>query len=82
MNRIKRRAWCRPKLHLTDENFWKKVIFYDETQIVVGKSTKGYVWRKDCEQWSSYCLGETCRTPNVVTSVMFWGCITYVGVGP
>jgi hypothetical protein len=81
VNRFKRRAWCRSKLHCTVENFWK-VIFSDETQIVLGKGSKVHVWRKECEQWAPYCLGEgRDRQPRVVASVMFWGYITHEGVG-
>ena len=81
MNRFKRRAWCRSKLHCTVEHFWKKVIFSDETQIVLGKGSKVHVWRKECEQWALYCLGEgRTRQPRVVASVMFWSCITHEGV--
>jgi hypothetical protein len=70
VNRFKRRAWCRSKLHCTVENFWKKVIFSDETQIVLGKGSKVHVWRKECEQWALYCLGEgRTRQPRVVASV-------------
>ena len=36
VNCFKRRAWYRSKLHCTVENFWK-VIFSDDTQIVLGK---------------------------------------------
>ena len=82
MNRFKWRAWCRSKLHCTVENFWKKVIFSDETQIVLGKGSTVHVWWKECEQWAPYCLGEGRDwQPRVVASVMFWGYITHEGVG-
>ena len=31
---VRRRAWCRTKLHMNVENYWRKVIFTDETQVV------------------------------------------------
>lgn len=41
-----------------------------------------HVWRKECEQWAPYCLGEgQDRQLRVVASVMFWSCITHEGVG-
>jgi hypothetical protein len=53
-----------------------------ETQIVLGKGSKVHVWRKECEQWALYGLGEgRTRQPRVVASVMFWSCITHEGVG-
>ena len=49
---------------------------------MLGRNGKVYVWRKPDERFRPYCLGQlddfetTCRT-----SVMFWGCTTYYGVG-
>ena len=78
INRLRRRAWCRTKLHLTVENFWKNVIFTDETQTVLGKDLRNYIWRKDDEKWAPRCLGEHVDIePRVKANVMFWGCITY-----
>ena len=49
---------------------------------MLGKGSKVHVWRKECEQWALYCLGEgRTRQPRVVASVMFWSCITHEGVG-
>ena len=31
-NRVRQRAWCRTKLHMTVENYWRKVIYTDETK--------------------------------------------------
>ena len=82
INRFRRRAWCRTKLHLTVENFGKNVTFTDETQIVLGKDLRIYIWRKDDEKWAPRCLGKHVdREPRVKANVMFWGCITYSGVG-
>jgi hypothetical protein len=61
---------------------WCKVIFSDETKIMLGNNNKVYVWRKPNERLRPECLGElgdrerTCRV-----SVMFWGCISHHGVG-
>ena len=82
VNRIRRRAWCRSKLHTTVNNYWKKNIFSDETQIVLGKNSNVHIWRRDDEKWAPRCLGEHAdANHNVRASVMFWGCITYDGVG-
>ena len=51
MNRRKRLSWCREKRKLTVENYWKKVIFLDESKIVVGQDSRVYVWRKRGEGW-------------------------------
>lgn len=81
-NRFKRRAWCRSKLHMTVNNYWKKIIFSDETQICIGKHSKVHIWRKDDEKWLHSCLGEKeDETAGPIVSVMFWGCITFDGVG-
>ena len=49
---------------------------------MLGKNSKVHIWRRDDEKWAPKCLGEHADTnPNVRASVMFWGCITYDGVG-
>lgn len=77
-NRRGRVNWCRGKLAWTVGRHWKKVIFSDETQVVVGQDGQVYVWRKADEVWRPECLGV--RGGRRI-SVMFWGCITYSGVG-
>jgi len=78
VNRKKRVAWCRSKLCWTVNQNWKKVIFSDETQVVIGNNQRVYVWRKSDELWRPECLG--LRGASKV-SVMFWGCICYTSVG-
>ena len=39
-NRVRRRAWCHGKLDMTVDNYWWKVIFSAETQVVLGKDRK------------------------------------------
>ena len=81
-NRRTRRAWCRSKLHLMVNNYWRKIIFSDETQVVFGKDRKMYIWRRQEEKWAPRCLGmHADPDPILKTSVMFRGCITYSGVG-
>jgi hypothetical protein len=73
-------GFCRQKLHWNVQNNWSSIIFSDETKIMLGRNGKVYVWRKPDERFRPDCLGQlddfetTCR-------VMFWGCITYYGVG-
>jgi transposase len=82
VNKNRRRGWCRSRLHLTVDNYWKNVIFSDETQIVIGKDNKVYVWRKDEEIYSPQCVGAHADpNPRCRLSVMFWGCVTFHGVG-
>ena len=74
VNRVRRRAWCRSNLHKTVETYWKNVIFSDDLKV--------YVWRKDSEKWAPRCLGEfKDQNPRLKASVMFWGCISFDGVG-
>ena len=50
-NRKKRLAWCREKRRVTVENFWKKVIFSDESKIMIWHDSRVLVWRKRDEGW-------------------------------
>ena len=45
-NRKNRVNWCRGKLAMSVELYWKRVIFSDETQVVVGNGRRVHVWRK------------------------------------
>ena len=57
VNKKKRIAWCRGKLHWTVGNQWKMVIFTDEMMIVLKPDGKLKVWRKSSEVWRPECLG-------------------------
>ena len=39
--------WCKERRDRTADNYWKKVIFSDESQIVLGTNNRVYIWRKD-----------------------------------
>lgn len=81
-NREKRMRFCREKKRWTVAENWKKVIFSDETQIVIGKHKRIFVWRKDEEKYEPYCVGQYGDSERKsVTSFMFWGCVCYDGVG-
>ena len=82
INREKRKRFCRAKQQWTVQNQWKKVIFSDETKIEIGNDQKVYVWRKSNERLRPECNGMYRRQNyRPKFSVMFWGCITYYGVG-
>ena len=51
VNRKKRLSWCREKRKLSVDNHWKKIIFSDESKIVVGQDSRIYIWRKWGEGW-------------------------------
>ena len=48
-NRKKRGKWCKERRGRTVDNYWKKVVFLDESQIVLGTNNRVYIWRKDDE---------------------------------
>ena len=77
-NRHLRVHWCRLKFRWTLNRDWKRVIFSDETQVVVDSNNRVYVWRRPDEVWRPECLGPR---GNCKFSAMLWGCITYQGVG-
>jgi hypothetical protein len=65
--------WCRGKLAMSVQLYWKRVIFSDETQVVVGHDMRVHVWRKADEIWRPECVG---LRGGPCVAVMFWGCIT------
>lgn len=77
VNRQRRVAWCRAKSTWTN-NDWKRVIFSDESQIVIGSDNKVYNWRKSDEAFRPECISPV---KHKKLTVMVWGCITYHGVG-
>ena len=51
---------------------WNKIIFSDEMQVVLGKNSRVYVWRKSEERWNTQCLGlYESRIGGARVSVMF-----------
>ena len=48
-------------------------------QIVISNENRLYVWRTQDEAYRPECVGQHGR--NVKLSAMFWGCVTYSGVG-
>ena len=56
-------------------------MFSDETPSCVGKRQELYVWRKKGEKCAASCRGSHCDPLRVQASVVFWGCVSYYGVG-
>ena len=81
VNRKKRLSWCREKRKLSVDNYWKKIIFSDESKIVVGQDSRIYtcIWRKRGEGWRPDLV--EARRAKPCFAVMIWGCITWHGVG-
>lgn len=77
-NRKKRTEWCRAKRNWTVEENWKKWIFSDESQVVIGTNNWVYVWRKDEKVNNPHLV---CPVPRRRVSVMIWGCVCFDGVG-
>ena len=77
-NRKKRVKWCQEQRGRTVGNYWKKVIFSDESQIVLGTNNRVYVWRKNDEK---YNLHRICSRSERKISLMIWRCICCDGVG-
>jgi len=49
VNRKKRIAWRRERRNWTVDSHWRKSIYSDESQIVVGSNNRIYIWRKGDE---------------------------------
>lgn len=52
-----RTGFCRQKLCWTVENNWSKVIFNEETKVVLGGDKKINVWKKSTERLLGECTG-------------------------
>ena len=77
-NRKKQVKWCKEQRGRTVDNYWRKVIFSDESQIVLGTNKCVYIWRKDDEKYNPHLI---CSRSERKISLMIWGCICYDGVG-
>ena len=75
-NRHRSVHWCRSKLRWTLNRDWKRVIFSDETQVVVDSNNRVYVWRR-LDEFGDLNVSNFVV---IVNSAIFWGCLTYQGV--
>ncbi len=77
--RQKRLAWDKDKKDWTAAE-WSKVMFSDESKCCISFGNQGpRVWRKRGEAQNSRCLRSSVKFPQ---SVMVWGAMSSVGVGP
>ena len=58
VNKERRKRFCRQKLTWTVRENWSRVIFSDETKIMLGNNNKIHVWRNPDERLRPECLGE------------------------
>lgn len=74
-----RLAWCKRHAYWTLED-WKKVIWSDETSVVLLHRRGGYrVWRTPEERFVRSCIRERWKG---YSEFMFWGCFSYDQKGP
>ena len=78
VNKKNRVNWCKERKNWTVEDQWKKWIFSDESQVVIGENNRIYVWRKDDEKDQPHLV---CPAPRRRLSLMILGCVCYDGVG-
>ena len=78
VNRKKRLSWCLEKHRWLVNGNWDKVIFSDESQIVIRNNNRIYIWRKRGEGYRSDLVPSKA---NRKFQVMIWGYICWNGVG-
>lgn len=62
------------------EEDWKKVIWSDETSVVIGQRRGGYrVWRTPEEAFTSSCVRNRWKG---YSEFMFWGAFSWDAIGP
>ena len=72
VNRKKRLNWCRGKMRWNVNGQWDKVIFSDESQVVLDANQRIFIWRR--------ISGLRVPPAQRKASVMICGCITWHGV--
>ena len=55
-NRKKRVKWCKEWRGRTVDNYWKKVLVSDESQVVLVTNNRVYIWRKDDEKYNPHLI--------------------------
>ena len=75
---LKRLSWCQEKRRWSVENNWKRIIFSDESKIMIGHDEWVYMWRKAGEGWWPDLVYER---PQPKFEVMMWECISWFGPG-
>ena len=72
VNRKKRVKWCKERRGRTVDNHWEKVMFSDESQIVLGTNNRDYIWWKNDKKYNLYLI---CSRSEQKISLIIWGCI-------
>ena len=57
-NRKHRLQWCKSLKCHTIDNYWKTVIFSDETRVVISNENRLYVWRTADEAYRPVFVGQ------------------------
>lgn len=81
VNRAKRLSLCREKRRSKVVGEWDRVIFSDESQVVIGSDNRVLIWRKRDEGYRPDLLTPKSSNNKKVIKVMIWGCVTWHGVG-
>lgn len=76
-NRQIRVQWCRDRLHWPIE-WWRKVLWSDESPYVLRYNRKKRVWRRHNERYKPFALKGTVKHDQ---KLMVWGCFAAHGVG-
>lgn len=80
LNAAIRMNWCNYHKNM-DLRDWKLVTFSDESRFALFNPDGGErLWRKPSEKYDKDCIGPTLQMGG--GSVMFWGVISFWGVGP
>jgi hypothetical protein len=78
VNKKERVRWCKERTNWTVDEHWRKWIFSDESQIVIGQNNKIYVWRKGDERYNAQLVCPPCRRKR---SIMIWDAFLMRGWG-
>jgi len=73
VNRWNRMPWCWEKRRWNVQGQWDKIIFADESKVVIGADKKVYIRCKDNESWR---YG---KPRSKIFQVTIWVYITFVG---
>ncbi|CAB5373046.1 unnamed protein product [Rhizophagus irregularis] len=78
-NKAKRLLWARAHENWTVEDF-KRVVWSDESTYTQFRTSGfGRVWRESSEEFHEDCIASTVQKS---FGRMFWGCFSWVGMGP
>lgn len=75
VNQNKRLSWFLKKRRLTVNQYWRNIIFGDESQVVLSHQYRLYVWRFAYDAYRPECTFSECK-PKV--SVMNWGVLPVI----